>query len=83
MGLEAVLQETFAPDVGMLDGSWEVGEVVGDDYVRQIEEHVKDERERAVVLAMRDAVRANYDVLKVKGEKVRSMDVWVVRYKVR
>ncbi|KAI0338388.1 S-adenosyl-L-methionine-dependent methyltransferase [Trametopsis cervina] len=83
VGLEAEMQETFAPDVGMLDGSWEVGEVVGDDYVRQIEEHVKDERERAVVLAMRDAVRANYDVLKVKGEKVRSMDVWVVRYKVR
>ena len=70
---EALLQ----PPEGMLDGRWEVAAVLSQDFEAEIEQYVVAEREKAVVVAARDAVSAAADLLKTKEEKVRTMDVWV------
>ncbi|KAH9896752.1 S-adenosyl-L-methionine-dependent methyltransferase [Cubamyces lactineus] len=64
------------PD-GMLDGTWEVSWVLSSAFLREIEGAVKDEREKSVVLAARDSVLGAKRVLEERGEKVRTMDVWV------
>ena len=61
----------------MLDGRWEVAAVLSQDFEAEIEQYVVAEREKAVVVAARDAVSAAADLLKTKEEKVRTMDVWV------
>ncbi len=80
-GLGLTREQTFVPVEGMLDGVWEVGAVMDEAYVEEIDLYVKEERERAVVFAMRDAVRANRDAVKARGESVKTMDVWVSVYK--
>ncbi|KAJ5443384.1 hypothetical protein N7445_004497, partial [Penicillium cf. griseofulvum] len=40
---------------GLLDGQWEVSACLSSSFEREVEEQVSDERERAVVLASRDA----------------------------
>lgn len=80
-GLRQEKQRTFTPVEGMLDGFWEAGAVLDAGFVTEIEECVKDEREKAVVFASRDAVRANVDLMKARGEKVKTMDVWQAIYK--
>ena len=74
----AVDKEFVRPSVeGMLDGSWEVSAVLAEEWLAEVHANVKDEREKAVVVAMRDAVRANRDVLKEQQQKVRTMDIWI------
>jgi len=80
-GLELIREKTITPVEDMFDAVWEVGAVLSDNYVEEINTHVKDERERAVIFAMRDSVRANREAVKARGEKLRTMDVWVSVYK--
>jgi len=68
---------SLQPGQGMLDGKWEVGAALGKGFERQVLEVVKDERERGVVLALRDAVGAAVGGLEEGLKGVRSMDVWV------
>lgn len=69
-------EEIIETTEGMHDGKWEVGAVLSPDFEKEIEESVKDQREKAVVHALRDATRAASDLVKGQGKKVRSMDVW-------
>lgn len=64
----------------LLDGQWEVGACLGSDFEREVEEHVSDERERAVVLASRDACEASLKGVQGGLKGVRSMDVWVAGF---
>ncbi|KAL3291921.1 SAM-dependent methyltransferase [Colletotrichum asianum] len=65
----------------LLDGQWEVGACLSSDFKREVEEHVSNERERAVVLASRDACEASLKGVQGGLKGVRSMDVWVAGFK--
>ncbi|KAI8190592.1 Methyltransferase ustM [Colletotrichum sp. SAR 10_66] len=65
---------------GLLDGQWEVGACLSFDFEREVEQHVSDERERAVVLASRDACEASLKGVQGGLKGVRSMDVWVAGF---
>lgn len=78
-GLKLEEETTITPPAKMYDGRWEVSAVRNEAFVRTVQSEVKDERERAVVLAMRDAVLASVSGL-LKDVKVSTMDVWVATF---
>jgi hypothetical protein len=47
---------------------------------RKVEEQISDERERAVVLALRDACEASLEGIEERRRGVRAMDVWVASF---
>lgn len=76
-----VLQERTAPPVeGLEDGGWEVWSVRDTAFVQEVEEMIEDEREKAVIFAMRDSVLASAQAVKDRGEKLSTMDVWVASF---
>lgn len=79
-GLTLQKREAFTPIEGMMDGKWETDEVSSERYLTRIKSLTKDDRERAVVVAMRDSVLASLAALKERGEKVRTMDVCTFVY---
>ncbi|CAL1711211.1 unnamed protein product [Somion occarium] len=82
-GLEPKQQKTFAPVEGLMDAWWEVSTVLGREFTKEVEEHVQDAKERAVVFALRDATRSSRTSLKDKGLLLRAMDVWAAVYTTR
>ncbi|KAF9480310.1 S-adenosyl-L-methionine-dependent methyltransferase [Pholiota conissans] len=64
------------PGEHVYDGLWEVGAVSGKIFIQEIEKNVKDERERAVVHALRDATVKSLEPLPRGVKDVRSMNVW-------
>ncbi|KAI1798316.1 S-adenosyl-L-methionine-dependent methyltransferase [Ganoderma leucocontextum] len=79
-GLRVEKETLVRPPEGMLDGRWEVGWVLSADFEKKIDDCVKDEREKAVVIAARDSVQAAVELLKAKDEKVSTMDIWVATF---
>lgn len=79
-GLTLVEEETIVPPEGMLDGQWESSYVVSARFLEDIEKNIADEREKGVVIAMRDAVIAARELVKKRGDKVQTMDVWVASF---
>ncbi|KAI0424653.1 SAM-dependent methyltransferase [Xylaria sp. FL1042] len=71
-------ENTVVPELGLLDGSWEVGTVMSEHFLREVDEAVGSERMRAVILSARDATVAA--VAALDGAKVRTMDVWVATF---
>lgn len=65
---------------GLLDGQWEVSACLSSSFEREVEEQVSDERERAVVLASRDACEASLEGIQGGRKGVRAMDVWVANF---
>jgi hypothetical protein len=65
---------------GLLDGQWEVSACLSPSFEREVEENVGDERERGVVLALRDACEASLENVQGGCEGVRGMDVWVASF---
>ncbi|TEA13235.1 Methyltransferase ustM [Colletotrichum sidae] len=65
---------------GLLDGQWEVSACVGPGFEREVEQYTSDERERAVVLALRDACEASLDGVPGGRKGVGAMDVWVASF---
>jgi hypothetical protein len=65
---------------GLLDGQWEVSACLASSFEREVIKQIGDERERAVVLALRDACEASLDVLQGNKKRVRAMDVWVAAF---
>jgi ubiquinone/menaquinone biosynthesis C-methylase UbiE len=65
---------------GLLDGQWEVSACLSPSFEKQVEEHVSDERERGVVLALRDACEASLEAVHGGRQGVRGMDVWVANF---
>lgn len=79
-GLKLVKEETVTPPNGMLDGQWESSYVLSADFLKHITENFADERERGVIIAMRDAVDAARDLVRHRGDEVHTMDVWVASF---
>lgn len=65
---------------GLLDGQWEVSACLSPSFEKQVREEVADERERDVVLALRDACEAKLRVVPGGLKGLRSMDVWVASF---
>ena len=65
---------------GLLDGQWEVSACLSPSFEKQVEEHVSDERERSMVLALRDACEASLEVVPGGKQSVRGMDFWVANF---
>lgn len=65
---------------GLLDGQWEVSACLSPSFEKQTEEHVSDERERGVVLALRDACEASLENVPGGKHGVRGMDIWVASF---
>ena len=63
------------PLAKMYDGRWEVGMVLGKGFKQELA-LVKDERDRAVIEALRDATLASRESLTLAGVNVTTMDVW-------
>lgn len=68
------------PGDGLLDGLWEVSSCLSSSFEKEIEEKVGNERERVVVLALRDACKASLENVPMGRKGVRSMDVWVASF---
>jgi hypothetical protein len=62
---------------GLLDGQWEVAACLSSSFEKEVEEQVSDERERGVVLALRDACEASLECVQEGLKGVGAMDVWV------
>ncbi|KAI0805382.1 SAM-dependent methyltransferase [Xylaria sp. FL0064] len=75
---ECSSESTVVPEVGLLDGAWEVGTVVAEHFSREVDEVVSNDRMRAVIASARDATIAA--VAALNGAKVRTMDVWVATF---
>jgi hypothetical protein len=65
---------------GLLDGQWEVSACLSPSFEREVAEHIRDERERDVVLALRDACKASLGNVQEHQNKVRGMDIWVATF---
>ncbi|KXJ88794.1 SAM-dependent methyltransferas-like protein [Microdochium bolleyi] len=75
-GWKLVGEENVVPEAGLLDGQWEVGTVMSQYFVDEVEKHVGNEKSRDVIMTARDAVVSAVGALG-EGEKPRTMDVWV------
>lgn len=66
---------TVVPEQGLLDGYWETRTVIGAGFLREVEEHITDERVKVLLRAGRDSVLSSVNSL--GGVKnVMTMDVW-------
>ncbi|RDW79348.1 class I SAM-dependent methyltransferase [Aspergillus mulundensis] len=65
---------------GLLDGQWEVSACLSSLFEKEVKEQVSDEREQAVVLALRDACEASLEGIPGGRKGVRAMDVWVANF---
>jgi len=65
---------------GLLDGQWEVSACLSPSFETEIEEQVSDERERAVILASRDACEASLEGVQGGRKGVGAMDVWIANF---
>lgn len=68
--------ETRLQSEGLLDGKWEVSTCLSSSFERQVDEQVHDEREREVIIALRDACQASLDNIQGGKDAVQAMDVW-------
>ncbi|KAI1161877.1 SAM-dependent methyltransferase [Nemania serpens] len=71
-------ESSVVPEPGLLDGFWEVGTVMSENFLREVSTAVSNERTKVVVTSARDAVTAAVGAL--DGAKVRTMDVWVAAF---
>lgn len=65
---------------GLLDGQWEVSACLSPRFEKEVEEQMTDERERGMVLALRDACEASLQGVHGGRKGVRAMDVWVASF---
>ncbi|KAG9193061.1 hypothetical protein G6011_03096 [Alternaria panax] len=65
---------------GLLDGQWEVSACLSPAFESEVEEKVSDDRERGVVLALRDACEASLEGVPGGQKGVRAMDTWVASF---
>ncbi|KAH0344158.1 S-adenosyl-L-methionine-dependent methyltransferase, partial [Aureobasidium melanogenum] len=72
--------ETYVQPTELLDGQWEVSACLSSSFEREVEEQVNDERERGVILALRDACEASLKGVQGGKKGVKAMDVWVASF---
>lgn len=68
------------PTEDLLDGQWEVSACLSPSFEKEVEEKVTEERERGVVLALRDACKASLKTVQGGLKGVSAMDVWVATF---
>ncbi|KAI1419966.1 SAM-dependent methyltransferase [Xylaria sp. FL1777] len=71
-------ESTVVPEPSLLDGFWEVGTVMSDHFLHEVDEAVSNERMRAIIASARDATTAAVTAL--DGAEVRTMDVWIATF---
>ena len=71
-------EEIVVPGQGLMDGSWEVGTVKSKSFLAEVDKYIEDPTLRTALVSSREAVVGAVALL--KGEKVRTMDVWVSRF---
>lgn len=81
--LEQESESYIKPSLKLDDGRWEVSAVQSKDFLEEIRSCVRDERERAVVIALRDSLLSALAQLPEGRESVRAMNVWVASFIVR
>jgi hypothetical protein len=79
VGWNIVSERVVVPGEALEDGGWEVGSIVAEGFLEEIERLVGDERTKLGLEGMREAVVKAVEGLSV-GEKVRTMNVWVARF---
>ncbi|GLA10807.1 hypothetical protein AnigIFM63309_008190 [Aspergillus niger] len=79
-GWKVEREEYVEAGEGLLDGSWEVAACLDGGFEEEVRRVVGDERERAVVLAARDACETSLKGVEGGRKGVRSMDVWVASF---
>ncbi|XP_014551720.1 hypothetical protein COCVIDRAFT_112161 [Bipolaris victoriae FI3] len=62
---------------GLLDGQWEVSTCLSASFQEEVETHVNGERERGLILALREACHASLQYTPGGQKGVRAMDVWI------
>ncbi|KAJ7097086.1 SAM-dependent methyltransferase-like protein [Mycena belliarum] len=81
-GLELRREARVVPGKGVHDGQWEVLHAVREEFGAEVERFVRDERERAGVYAIQDAVKASVE--RVGGVRnVETMDGWVAVFEAK
>ncbi|KAJ3562562.1 hypothetical protein NPX13_g8526 [Xylaria arbuscula] len=75
---ECAQETSVVPELGLLDGSWEVWSITSDSFLGEVEKAVSNERLKTVILSARDAVVSAVGAL--EGGKVGTMDVWVATF---
>lgn len=77
-GWKLVSESMIVPKEGLEDGRWETNTVVDDSFLKDVESEIREEKIRAVLRSMREAVKNAVGIL--KGDPVRTMDVWVATF---
>lgn len=67
-------------DVGLKDGEWEVSRCLSTSFEKEVVEYIREEEERAAVLAARDACEMSAKGVQNTQKKVKAMDVWVASF---
>jgi hypothetical protein len=65
---------------GLLDGQWEVSACLSASFEKEVESYVLDEREKGVVLALRDACETSLQVTPGGRKGVHAMDIWIASF---
>ncbi|KAK0209899.1 S-adenosyl-L-methionine-dependent methyltransferase [Armillaria fumosa] len=74
-GLKLQSSSILVPADNVLDGLWEVQMVLGAEFMKDLNNLVKDDKQKVLIKSMKDAVQASYE--QDGGRKqIRSMDVW-------
>ena len=68
------------PKEELQDGQWEVAACLSPSFEKELKDQVDDEREREVVLALRDACEASLQSIPEGRKGVHSMDVWIASF---
>jgi SAM-dependent methyltransferase len=77
-GWKPISGQSITPAAEYQDGRWEVGMVISKRFLEEISQVSMTERERSVIIAMRDAVIFN--AARFDRKSLRSMDVWVAAF---
>jgi hypothetical protein len=65
---------------GLLDGQWEVSACLSASFEKEVEGYVSDEKQRGVILALRDACEASLQGTPGGQKGVHAMDVWIASF---
>lgn len=77
-GWKAEAEAYVVPAASLEDGGWETAMVKNEEFMREVEKHVSDDRVKMLLKSSREAVIAAAAAL--GDEKVHTMDVWVSRF---
>ncbi|PRP88160.1 hypothetical protein PROFUN_03983 [Planoprotostelium fungivorum] len=77
VGLSVISESIYTPEADLEDGRWETNMVLDEAFTKEVDNFVRDEREKGVVMALRDATQAAVERIKEGRKGIRTMDVWV------